>query len=100
MAAPYPSAYQIEEMFANRDVPDIFRTYLADSFNVVVVGQDFHVGGQHKSTEAFHQGIYARVVDSLKVETIRVEVRRVIDGGESPWASVESLCTAEGKYGE
>ena len=100
MATPYPSAYQIEEMFANRDVPDIFHTYLADPIDVVVVGQDFHVGGQYKSMEAFHQGIYARVADSLKIETIRVEVRRVIGGGESPWASIESLCTAEGKYGE
>ncbi|KAK0513474.1 hypothetical protein JMJ35_004460 [Cladonia borealis] len=59
MATPYPSAYQIEEMFANRDVPDIFHTYLADPIDVVVVGQDFHVGGQYKSREAFHQGIYA-----------------------------------------
>ena len=100
MATPYPSAFQIEEMFANRDVPSIFHTYLADPIDVVVVGQDFHVGGQYKSMEAFHQGIYARVADSLKIDTIRVEVRRVIGGGESPWAAVESLCTADGKYGE
>ena len=91
MATPYPSAYQVEEMFANRDVPDIFHTYLADPIDVVVVGQDFRVGGQYKSMEAFYQGIYARVADCLKVETIRVEVRRVIGGGESPWAAVESL---------
>ena len=100
MATPYPNAFQIEEMFSNRDVPDIFHTYLADPIDVVVVGQDFHVGGHYKSMEAFHQGIYARVADSLKIETIRVEVRRVIGGGESAWAAVESLCTAEGKYGE
>ncbi len=30
MATPYPSAFQIEEMLANRDIPDIFHTYLAD----------------------------------------------------------------------
>lgn len=54
MATPYTSAYQIEEMFANRDVPDIFHTYLADPIDVVVVGQDFHIGGQYKSMEAFH----------------------------------------------
>ena len=100
MTTPYPNAFQIEEMFSNRDVPDIFHTYLADPIDVVVVGQDFHVGGHYKSMEAFHQGIYARVADSLKIETIRVEVRRVIGGGESAWAAVESLCTAEGKYGE
>ena len=50
--------------------------------------------------EAFYQGIYARVTDSLKIETIRVELIRLIGGGESAWAAVESLCTAEGKHGE
>lgn len=37
---------------------------------------------------------------ALKVETIRVEVRRVLGGGESAWAAVESLCTATSKYGK
>ncbi len=91
---------QIEEMFANRDVPAIFHTYLADPIDVTVVGQDFHVGGNYKSMQAFHEGIYARVAAALKVDTIRVEVRRVIGGGEASWAAVESLCTAESKYGE
>ncbi len=100
MATPYPNTFQMEEMFANRDVPSIFHTYLADPIDVVVVGQDFHVRGQYNPMEAFHQGIYARVADSLKVETIRVEVRRVTGGGESPWAAVDSLCTAGGKYVE
>jgi len=98
--APYPTPDQIEEMFANRDVPAIFHTYLADPIDVTVVGQDFHVGGNYKSMQAFHEGIYARVAAALKVDTIRVEVRRVIGGGEYAWAAVESLCTAESKYGE
>ena len=97
---PYPNAYQIEEIFANRDVPNIFHKYLADPLDVVVVGQDFHIGGHYKSMEEFHEGIYARVAASLKVETIRVEVLRVIGGGHSAWAAVESLCTATSKYGE
>ena len=100
MAPPYPTAYQIEEMFANRDVPNIFHTYLADPIDVTVVGQDFHIGGNYKSMEAFHNAIYARVSAGLKTETIRVEVVRVIGGGESAWAAVESLCTATSKYGE
>lgn len=98
--APYPTPDQIEEMFANRDVPSIFHTYLADPIDVTVVGQDFHIGGNYKSMQAFHEGIYARVAAALKVDTIRVEVRRVIGGGEAFWAAVESLCTAESKYGE
>lgn len=100
MASPYPTAYQIEEMFANRDVPSLFHNYLADPIDVTVVGQDFHIGGNYKSMQAFHDGIYARVAAALKVETIRVEVVRVIGGGESAWAAVESLCTATSKYGE
>lgn len=100
MSLPYPTAYQIEEMFANRDVPSIFHTYLADPIDVTVVGQDFTVAGHYKSMQAFHDAIYARVSKALKVETIRVEIRRVIGGGESAWASVESLCTATSKYGE
>ena len=47
--APYPTPDQIDEMFANRDVPSIFHTYLADPIDVTVVGQDFHVGGNCKS---------------------------------------------------
>ncbi len=50
--------------------------------------------------QAFHDSIYGRVAAGLKVETIRVEVMRVIGGGESAWAAVESLCTATSKYGE
>ena len=100
MPAPYPNAYQIEEMFANRGVPNIFHTYLADPIDVTVVGKDFHIGGHYNSMEAFHDAIYGRGSAALKVETIRVEVIRVIGGGESAWAAVESLCTATSKYGE
>lgn len=99
MPPPYPTAYQIEEIFANRDVPSIFHTYLADPINVTVVGQEFSIAGHYKSMQAFHDAIYARVAAALKVETIRVEVVRVIGGGESAWAAVESLCTATSKYG-
>lgn len=100
MSTPYPNAYQIEEMFANRGLPDIFHTYLADNFEVTVVGKDFHIGGHYNSMEAFHNAIYGRVSAALKVETIRVEILRVIGGGDSAWAAVESLCTATSKYGE
>lgn len=96
----YPTAYQIEEMFANRGAPSIFHTYLADPIDVTVVGKDFDVAGNYKSMQAFHDAIYGRVSQALKVETIRVEVMRVVGGGESAWACVESLCTATSKYGE
>lgn len=81
--APYPNAYQIEEMFANRGIPDRFHQYLADPIDVTVVGQEFHIGGNYKNMQDFHDNIYARVAAGLKEETIRVEVRRVIGGGDS-----------------
>ena len=54
MATPYPTAYQIEEMFHNRDTPPIFNTYLADNPDITMVGQDFHMAGNYRSAQAFH----------------------------------------------
>ncbi|KAI4164798.1 MAG: hypothetical protein LQ342_001430 [Letrouitia transgressa] len=96
--SPYPTAYQIEEMFSNRARPDKFHQYLADPIDVTVVGQDFHISGNYKSTQEFHDNIYVRIVAALKEESIRIEVRRVIGGGDSAWAAVETYVTAESKY--
>ena len=63
-------------------------------------GDEFHLGGRHSTVQAFHDEIYGHVTSALKVETFKVEVLRVIGGGESPWAAVESLSTAVSKYGE
>lgn len=77
MSSPYPNAYQIEEMFANRDVPSIFNTYLADSVDVSVVDQDFYIKGHYKSPQAFHDSIWTRMTAVLKLETLRIEIARV-----------------------
>ena len=98
--SPYPTAYQIEEMFANRDNPTLFNTYLTDNVDVSVVGIDFHIAGNHRSPQAFHDNIWGRMTAVLKLETLRIEVRRVIGGGESAWAAVESSATAVSKSGE
>ncbi len=100
MSSPYPNAYQIEEIFSSRDNPTIFNTYLADSVDVTVVGQDFHIAGQHQTPQAFHDAVWARMTAVLKLETLRIEVVRVIGGGESSWAAVESSATATSKSGE
>lgn len=63
--------------------------YLADPIDVTVVGQDFHVGGNYKSRQAFHDGIYTPVAAALKVETIRAELVR---GG---WRQGERLSGGE-----
>ena len=99
MPSPYPNRFQIEEMFANRVNTDAFHSYFADNFSVTVVGQDFHLGAHHTSTDTFNE-ILTRIVDHLKRETIKVEVMRVIGGEESAWAAVETLGTAITKTGE
>jgi hypothetical protein len=95
----YPDGYEIEEIFSKRGNPDEFHKHLAEGLDVVVVGQDWHIGGNYNNKEKFHEGIYARVAAGLKIETIRVEIIKVIGGGDSSWAAVESKCTAESKYG-
>ena len=89
---PTPTRTRLKRYSPTAPVPDIFHKYLADPLDVVVVGQDFHISGHYKSMEEFHEGVYTRVAASLKVETIRVEVLRVIGGGHSAWAAVELVC--------
>ena len=101
MSSPYPTAYQIEEMFANRVATEVFHSYFADNVDVLMIGgEDFHLGGRYHSVQSFHDKIYGAVSSAVQVETLKVEVLRVIGGGESPWAAVESLTTATSKYGE
>lgn len=97
--SPYPTSYQIEEIFSSRDNPSVFNAHLADNVDVSVVGVDFHIAGQHSSPQSFHDNIWGRMTAVLKLETLRIEVRRVIGGGESAWAAVESSATATSKAG-
>ena len=82
---PYPNAYQIEEMFANRGNPTVFNTYFSDSVDVIVVGQDFHLGGRYNSIEDFHNGLFERAVSRFNDPSYTLEIVRVIGGGESAW---------------
>ena len=100
MSLPYPTAHQIEEMFTNRLDYDTFHSYLADKPDITVVGKDFPLAGNHKSADSFHIGTTARFVNPMIYDTIRIEVVRVIGGGESARAAVESVGTATTKYGE
>lgn len=96
----YPTKDKIEEIFADRDIPDIFNSYLSDHVDVSVAGQEFHLSGQYKSKDAFHDAIYIRLSSALQLETIRVEVNHVIGGGDSAWAAVHSTCTSLTKSGQ
>ena len=81
--SPYPNAYQIEEIFSYRTQPDKFHEYLAEPVDVMVVGEDHEIAGRYKSVQEFHDKIFARIFDTVKRETIRLEVKRVVGGGES-----------------
>lgn len=100
MSSPYPTAHQIEEMFDNRKIPATFNTYFADTADIILMGKHDVLGGSFKPGQHFDDAIFNRIGDALKPETLRLEVLRVIGGGESPWAAVNSGVTATSKYGE
>lgn len=50
---------------------------------MTVVGEDHEIAGHYKSIEEFHDKVFARISDTVKRESIRLEVKRVIGGGES-----------------
>ena len=89
--APYPTAHEIEEIFFNRINTDKFHTYLADHIDITVAGTDFNISGKFKSLEDFHNKIYVRINAAVKQETLRLEVNRVIGGGDSPVGGIRSL---------
>ena len=62
---------------------DQFHEYLADRIDVTVSGTDFHVRGSYKTVEEFHDNIYSRISAAVKLETMQIDVRRVIGGGDS-----------------
>lgn len=98
--SPYPTAYHIEEMFANRLVAKIFNNYYADPVDITVIGHEFHLSGHYDSIQRFDDEVFGELWELVKAETVRTEVLRVIGGGESAWAAVESRVTATTKYGE
>ena len=81
--SPYPNAYQIEEIFATRTRPEKFHEYMADPVDVLVVGEGHEVAGHYKSIEEFNEKIFARISDVVKRESIQLEIKRVIGGGDS-----------------
>ena len=98
--SPYPTAYQIEEIFANRLVAGIFNSYCTDPMDIDIIGQEFHHGGHYKSIQRFEDEVFGEYWQIVKPETVRTEIVRVIGGGESAWAAVDLRVTADTKYGE
>ena len=86
--------------FARRPFLSNFNSYLVVPVDLTVVGQDFHVAGNHKTAQSFHDEVYGRLTAVIKPDMLKVEVLRVIGGDISAWAAVESLATAMTRYGE
>ena len=63
------------------------------------MGKEFNVDGYYRSAQHFDEECFNRIMAALRQETVRVEVLRVIGGGESAWAAVESFATGMSKYG-
>ncbi len=82
-------------MFANRLVASIF-----NNSTRTVIGHDFHLSGHYNSAQRFDDEVFAELWDLVKADTVRMKIVRVIDGGESAWAAVETRVTAATKYGE
>ena len=93
--SPYPNAYKIEEIFFDRLNTDRFHEYLADPFEITVAGTDFHIGGSYKTVEDFHDNIYGRINAAIKLESNRVDIRRVIGGGDSAVSGSTLLYTEQ-----
>ena len=91
---PYPTRDKIEEIFSDRDIPEIFHSYLADHIDVEVPGEGFHMSGKYKTIEEFHKAMWARGSAICQDGTIHMEVHRVIGGGDSAWAAVYATCSA------
>ena len=98
-AFPYPKSNRSKES-ARLPFLNNFNSYLVVPVDITVVGQDFHVAGNHKTAQSFHDEVCGRLTAVIKPDMLRVEVLRVIGGDKSAWAAVELLATATIRYGE
>ncbi|KAL8682476.1 MAG: hypothetical protein Q9224_006776 [Gallowayella concinna] len=97
---PYPSTYQIEEIFQDGEAVPQVLSGIVDHFDpkvkVTVVGHEHHLAGD---TQAHgHFDFFSDLLDFSKPS--KLQILRVIGGGESPWACVEGLATGTSKGGK
>ncbi|KAL8824324.1 MAG: hypothetical protein Q9191_005132 [Dirinaria sp. TL-2023a] len=99
--APYPSSYEIEDIFSWRESPetmDKFSARVAPNVETTIVGDDHHFAGTHKGIDALTKHNRDRALDIIDVSKgIKLDIVRVIGGGESPWATVEMKTQAKAK---
>ncbi|KAL8697960.1 MAG: hypothetical protein Q9224_002072 [Gallowayella concinna] len=103
--SPYPSVYQIEEIFQDGgggpEAPDTFVSHLDPKVQMTVVGHDHQTAGDTHGQDDIkdnHFGFLKEMLDFSKPN--KVDVLRVIGGGESPWACVELVFNGKSKAGK
>ena len=75
--------HQIEEIFHQRIQPDKFHKYLNEPVDTWIAGEGHELSGHHKTIEEFHRNIFDRLAQLADLSTLKIEVKRVIGGGES-----------------
>lgn len=102
--SPYPSVYQIEEMFqwrASADTFDKFDAIIDDHVQATMMGHDHHTAGEFQGKAAWKEGARARFTNMLDYsKPMKLDIVQVIGGGESPWACVEMKATGKAVNGK
>jgi hypothetical protein len=103
-STPYPTSWQIEDIFALRSSEEgtkEFETYVSPNVEVTIAGHDHHLAGTHTSHDAHKEHTVQRITELLDPsKPKKLEVVRVIGGGDSPWACVQMTADAKTKAGE
>ncbi|KAL8751540.1 MAG: hypothetical protein Q9199_006343 [Rusavskia elegans] len=102
MPASYPSIHEIEEIFQKGEGGhEGFIDHFDPKVQLTVVGHDHHLAGESSGLDTLkddHFAHFAEIMDFSKPN--KVEIVRVIGGGESPWACVEVVATGKSKAGK
>ncbi|KAI4182731.1 MAG: hypothetical protein L6R41_005807 [Letrouitia leprolyta] len=102
-STPYPSAAEIEGIFHYRTLPrhsDKFEEYVCDNADIHVFGRDFKLGSRSRGKKAFRE-FNDKMHSMADVEgDDKIEIIRVIGGGEQAWAAVNTRCVPSNDNGE
>ncbi|KAL8887750.1 MAG: hypothetical protein Q9215_004724 [Flavoplaca cf. flavocitrina] len=99
---PYPTVHQIEEIFQTGEGgPEGFIDHIDPKVQVYIVGHDHHLAGEISGKDTLKDDHFAHFADLMDFDKPnKLEILRVIGGGDSPWACVEVICTGKSKAGK
>ena len=93
--SPYPSVHVIEGIYQYRTKLGhaSFPDYLDEDVEITILGQDHKLGGTYKGKKAYQDIAYefANTLDLSKFH--KLDIVKVIGGGEQAWACVELKAT-------